>query len=558
MPIFIAKGEDMNKLLGKVVGLLALSLALTACGAGKDEAKTETKTETKTQVETSHPKDELILGIGSEPEKGFDPIHEASHSSSLIFHSSLLKRDLDLNIVNDLAKDYKISDDKLTYTVTLKDDLKFSDGSPLTADDVVFSYTKAKEENTAGINLTRFVKAEKVDDKTLNLILEKPDISFTTTMASLGIVSKDKYKDGYGENPVGSGPFKLVEWKKGQEMIVEPNEYYYGDAVPFKKVTFIFFKDDDAALATAKEGLCDIIRIPYTAKDMEVEGFHQLSVKTVDNRGISLPVVANTGEVTDDKTLAPGAPIGNDVTSDIAIRKALNIAMDRQEIIDHVLNGEATKATSIADNLPWYNEETADIKDGDTEAAKKILDEAGWKEGPDGIREKDGLKAKFDLYYAYQDRENLAVYFAEKAKEIGIDVNPIYGDWDFFADKMYSQAVLFGWGGYDPLDMYYSYASKFRGYDYYNTNFYANERVDKYFEDGLSADNLEDFYDNFKKAQWDGEGGFSWKGDCPWVWLVNENHLYLVRDGLELGKTKIEPHSSRYTLIDSIVNWKWE
>lgn len=555
MPIFIAKGEIMKKLLVKTLGLLALSLAITACGAAKDEKPAK---ETKTQVATSHPKDELILGIGSEPEKGFDPIHEASHSSSLLFHSSLLKRDLDLNIVNDLAEDYKISDDKLTYTVTLKDGLKFSDGTDLTADDVVFSYNKAKEENTAGINLTRFIKAEKVDDKTVNLILEKPDISFTTTMASLGIVGKDKYKEGYGENPVGSGPFKLVEWKKGQEMIVAPNEYYYGDKVPFKKLTFIFFKDDDAALATAKEGLCDIIRIPYTAKDMEAEGFHQLSVKTVDNRGISLPVVKDTGDVTDDKTLAPGAPIGNDVTSDIAIRKALNIAMDRQEIIDHVLNGEATKATSIADGLPWYNEETADIKDGDTEAAKQILDEAGWKEGADGIREKDGVKAKFDLYYAYQDRENLAVYFAEKAKEIGIDVNPIYGDWDFFADKMYSQAVLFGWGGYDPLDMYYSYASKFRGYDYYNTNFYANERVDKYFEDGLSADNLEDFYDNFKKAQWDGENGFSWKGDCPWVWLVNENHLYLVRDGLELGKTKIEPHSSRYTLIDSIANWKWE
>ena len=263
MPIFIAKGEIMKKLLGKTLGLLALSLAITACGAKKDE---KPATETKTEISASHPKDELILGIGSEPEKGFDPIHEASHSSSLIFHSSLLKRDLDLNIVNDLADAYKISDDKLTYTVTLKDDLKFSDGSPLTADDVIFSYTKAKEENTAGINLTRFVKAEKVDDKALNLILEKPDISFTTTMASLGIVSKDKYKAGYGENPLGSGPFKLVEWKKGQEMIVEPNQYYYGDAVPFKKVTFIFFKDDDTALATAKEGLCDIIRIPYTAK----------------------------------------------------------------------------------------------------------------------------------------------------------------------------------------------------------------------------------------------------------------------------------------------------
>lgn len=74
----------------------------------------------------------------------------------------------------------------------------------------------------------------------------------------------------------------------------------------------------------------------------------------------------------------------------------------------------------------------------------------------------------------------------------------------------------------------------------------------------MSADNLEDFYDNFKKAQWYGETGFSHLVDAFWVWLVNENHVYMVRDGLEIGKTKIEPHSSRFTIIDSIANWKWK
>lgn len=547
----------------KIFGLAALILALTACSSGsgeeKEQTKEEVKTETSEKVKTDErSKDELVLGIGFEPEKGFNPIFESSHSNSMVFHSALLKRDVDLHIENDLAESYEISEDKKNYTVKLKDDLKFADGSNLTAEDVAFTYNTAKGEAAAGINLERFKEAKVIDEKTVELDLERPDISFTSTLASLGIVSKDYYSDDYGENPLSSGPFELVEWKKGQEMIVKPNEYYHGEKSPFKKITFLFFKDDDQALASASEGICDLIRVPYTAKDMDIEGFHPMSVKTIDNRGISLPYVPNEGKVTDENTIAPGSPIGNDVTSDIAIRKALNIAMDRDEIIKDVLNGEATKATSIADGLPWYNEETAEIADGDIEGAKKILDEAGWKEGADGIREKDGLRAKFDLYYAYQDRENLAVYFAEKARQIGIEVETKYGDWDYVMPHMYDDAVLFGWGGYDPLDMYYSYSSKYQAYDFYNTNFYSNSKVDEYFDKGLSADNLDDFYDYFKKAQWDGETGFSHLGDAPWVWLVNENHVYMVRDGLEIGQTKIEPHSSRFTILDSIANWKWE
>ena len=547
----------------KIFGLAALILALTACSSGsgeeKEQTKEEVKTETSEKVKTDErSKDELVLGIGFEPEKGFNPIFESSHSNSMVFHSALLKRDVDLHIVEDLAESYEISEDKKTYTVKLKDGLKFADGSDLTAEDVAFTYNTAKGEAAAGINLERFKEAKAIDEKTIELDLEKPDISFTSTLASLGIVSKDYYSDDYGEKPLSSGPFELVEWKKGQEMIVKPNEYYHGEKSPFKKITFLFFKDDDQALASASEGICDLIRVPYTAKDMDIEGFHPMSVKTIDNRGISLPYVPNEGKVTDENTIAPGSPIGNDVTSDIAIRKALNIAMDRDEIIKDVLNGEATKATSIADGLPWYNEETAEIADSDIEGAKKILDEAGWKEGADGIREKDGLRAKFDLYYAYQDRENLAVYFAEKARQIGIEVETKYGDWDYVMPHMYDDAVLFGWGGYDPLDMYYSYSSKYQAYDFYNTNFYSNPRVDEYFDKGLSADNLDDFYDYFKKAQWDGETGFSHLGDAPWVWLVNENHVYMVRDGLEIGQTKIEPHSSRFTILDSIANWKWE
>lgn len=546
----------MKKLFKKLSILLLFTLILTSCGK-KDDGNQATNDKNNVETESVHNKDELVLGFGSEPDKGWDPIHGSGHYGTSIFQSALLKRDMDLNIVPDLAKSYELSEDKKTIKVELKDDLKFSDGSDLTASDVAFTYNLAKKEGTPGVNLTRLVDAVATDDRHVEIHLNEPDISFTSSMCSLAIVPEKSYGPDYGKNPIGSGPFKLVEWKVGQQLIVEPNEYYIGEKVPFKKITFLFFKDQDQALATAKAGDCDVIRIPITAKHTDFPGFHIESIKTVDNRGISLPTVPNTGKVTDDKSIMPGSPIGNNVTSDINIRRALDIAMDRKEMIETILDGEGTPAYSIADGLPWFNDKTIEENDGDIEKAKKILDDAGWVEGSDGIREKDGVKAKFDLYYAYQDREDIAVYFCDQAKKIGIEINPLFGDWDFVTPHMYSDAVLFGWGGYDPLEMFYSYSSLYRGVEYYNSNFYSNKKVDEYFEKGLSSDTVEELNENFKLAQWDGETGLSAKGDCPWVWLVNENHVYLVRDGLDIGRQKIQPHGGGWPMLDTISNWKW-
>lgn len=546
----------MKKLFKRLSILLLFTLILTACGK-KDDKNQTVNDKNNVETESLNNKDELVLGFGTEPDKGWDPIHGSGHYGTSIFQSALLKRDVDLNIVPDLAKSYELSDDKKTILVELNDNLKFSDGSDLTASDVAFTYNLAKKEGTPGVNLTRLVDAVATDDKHVEIHLNEPDISFTSSMCSLAIVPKKSYGPDYGKNPIGSGPFKLVEWKVGQQLIVEPNEYYIGEKVPFKKITFLFFKDQDQALATAKSGACDVIRIPITAKHTEFPGFHTESIKTVDNRGISLPTVPSTGEVTGDKSIVQGAPIGNDVTSDINIRRALDIAMDREEMIETILDGEGTPAYSIADGLPWFNDKTIEENDGDIEKAKKILEDAGWVEGSDGIREKDGVKAKFDLYYAYQDREDIAVYFCDQAKKIGIEINPLFDDWDFVTPHMYSDAVLFGWGGYDPLEMFYSYSSQYRGVEYYNSNFYSNEKVDEYFEKGLSSNTVEELNENFKLAQWDGETGLSAKGDCPWVWLVNENHVYLIRDGLDIGRQKIQPHGGGWPMLDTISNWKW-
>ena len=154
-------------------------------------------------------------------------------------------------------------------------------------------------------------------------------------------------------------------------------------------------------------------------------------VKSVDNRGIVFPYV-KSGAVTKD-----GLPIGNDVTADPAIRHAINIAVDRQALIDGVLEGYGSKAYTSVDHLPWWNPETV-FEDGDIEGAKILLNDSGWKDADgDGILEKDSLKAEFKLYYPAADaiRQSLAITVADMIKPLGINIKIEGGSWDTIVKK---------------------------------------------------------------------------------------------------------------------------
>src|SRR5690625_2675596 len=183
-----------------------------------------------------------------------------------------------------------------------------------------------------------------------------------------------------------------------------------------------------------------------------------LELDTVDNRGIVFADV-EAGEETED-----GVPIGNDVTSNETIRKAIDIAINREALVEGVLDGFGTPAHSVADHLPWWNPET-EIKDNDMDKAKKMLDEAGWNENSQGIREKDGLEAAFTLLYPAGDeiRQSLSLTVAEELKDLGIHVETEGQSWNDLEQTMYSNPVMMGWGSHDPLEMYNIYSSKTRG-----------------------------------------------------------------------------------------------
>lgn len=335
-------------------------------------------------------------------------------------------------------------------------------------------------------------------------------------------------------------------------MIAEANPYYYGDKPRFKKLALLFLSED-AAFAAAKAGEVDIAYIPATFSTQQVPGMRLETARTVDNRGIAFPYV-KAGEQT-----AEGYPVGNDVTADIAIRKAINIAVDRKALVEGVLEGHGTPAYTIVDGLPWWNESSR-FADGNLEDARAILGQGGWSDQDgDGIVEKDGLSASFHLLYPANDviRQSLAIAVADRVKSIGIEIIVEGKSWSDIDRLKHAHAVVWGWGSQDPMEMYNVYSSKYRGAGYYNTNYYSNAAVDEWMDKALRAGSEQEAAGYWKKAQWDGKTGLSMAGDAPWAWLVNIDHLYLVKEQLHIGKQRIHPHGHGWPVTDNIEEWDW-
>ncbi len=531
------------------VALLAIALAaatvLVGCGSPSDETVTapEAPAETKT---------EAVVAIATEPEGGFDPTSGWGHGTTPLIQSTLVEYTQDMQIVNDLATDHQISEDGLTWVFTMRDDAKYTNGDPVTASDVAFTFNTAKA-SASSLDLTYMTSVEANGDHEVTFTLDKPNSSFINTIATIGIVPESGYSEDYANNPVGSGPWKLAQWNKGEQVILEANEDYYGKIPAIKKVTLVFM-DEDAAFAAAMGGQVDVALTSATHATQEIDGMRIETVTTLDNRGMTLPVLPAEGKKTES-----GHPIGNDVTSNKAIRQAMAYAVDREQIAEDAVNGFATPAYSENDGMPWNNPE---VKiDQDVDHAKKLLADDGWADTDgDGVLEKDGVKAAFTVMYSSGDsvRQAVAMATAAQVKEIGIEITVEGVGWDEISKRMFSDAVLMGWGSSNPYTSYLLYNSKNAlKDDYYNPEGFSNATVDAHLDAALHAMTPEEANESWKLAQWDGTTGTAMKGEAPWVWLVNLQHIYYVADGLDIGQQQLHAHGASWTLVQNLRDWTW-
>ncbi|XLG16829.1 ABC transporter substrate-binding protein [Bacillus cereus] len=461
--------KKTKKWAGVFSVLISSSLVLSACGGQEDAASTEpvkkqdlknvkiekiaATDKTKVPDKAKNRKDTLVVGI-SKPGGVFLPYFQQNgwdgNVTSVIF-ASLVSTDKQGKPIPELAEKWDVSSDQLTYTFHLRKDLKFSDGSPLTADDVAFTLTLLHDKAYEGeVDISQYaVKGGKeykegkatsiegiqvVDPQTIKITTEKVNSQAIFVLGGTVLskayygkdykqnTSLDYLKDLYGK-PLAAGPYKFEKYIPGQEVRFVANENYYAGKPKIQN--FIYkITSGDTKLQLFQTGEVDHTglgtgdEVLEQAKALE---FANIQIETAPS--FSYIYMNNNKPYLKDKK----------------VRQALIYGLDRKKYVDTALKGYGTVANVPIHPTSWaYTEEGVNKYEYDKEKAKKLLDEAGWKVGSDGIREKDGQKLKLSYFgpSSAKDSDLLIPIAKENYKEIGVEFNPEFMDFNTMLSKV--------------------------------------------------------------------------------------------------------------------------
>ncbi|WFE47882.1 ABC transporter substrate-binding protein [Verrucosispora sp. WMMD1129] len=474
----------------------------------------------------------IVIGAASEPDNLNPVLGYAPNGASKLF-DGLVDRDADLSLRPALAAELpRVSTDGLTWTADLRPGVTFSDGQPVTAEDVVFTYEAVvapASQSPIAADYEALESVRAVDTDTVEFRLRYPYQPWAQRLA-LGIVPKqalagqDIRAAKFNRHPVGTGPYRLVDWRAGERMVLTANPDYYRGAPQVTDVTIVFAADDNVRAQRMAAGEFDAAALPpKLARTYEGRpGYRVVSSRSADYRGIGLPV---------------DLPI----TATAQTRRAVNLAIDRQAMVDTILAGQGTPASSpVAPALAqWHVPSTAFAFD--RAQAARLLDEAGWRPGPDGVRVKDGVRAELPVLYPGDDvlRKELAVAAASDISEIGIEARAESATFEQMLQRRTSTAGL--WGGGDPYDpdsaAYTLLHSKYADTGgYVNMTRYRNAEVDAALDRGRQAGDADArvaAYHDFQRAYADDPG---------WAFLVFLNHTYVLREGWTGLRDQVEPH----------------
>jgi peptide/nickel transport system substrate-binding protein len=489
--------------------------------------------------------DSVVAYVGTTIFDGsLDPVKGSMSYGYPFTNAALIKVNPSSEYVGDMAAEWSVSSDGLVYTFTLREGVKFSDGSAMTSEDVVFTYetVKANQAENENVDLTRLASVAAEGDSTVVFTLTEPYSPFLDTTAMLGIVPSDAYDSrAFDQTPIGAGPWKVIQYDANQQIIVEPNEYYYEGAPSISRITLVYM-DNDAALSAARSGELDVVMVSPNYAAETVNGMTMAPLETMDIRMISLPVNAEHEQ--------DGVLYGSSVTSDAAVREALSIGIDRAVIIENAFNGIGKPAVGFTGNLVWAS--TDSYEDNRKDEAIALLEGAGWVDSDgDGIREKDGRLCEFDVYAA-EDRYVLAAALAEDAAGLGIKINPHFSSWDDIAANMNTSGVVWGWGQYSPTVLASLFSSEYAysgGFD--NVAAYSSAQVDALIEQALSESDR-----NAAVADWRQVQALA-NADFPYLYIVNIEHCYFVSDYLDVsvGTQIPHPHGHGSPIICNMKDW---
>jgi peptide/nickel transport system substrate-binding protein len=410
----------------------------------------------------------LRIGWLGKPDT-LNPAYAFMYTSYRIFdlvYSTLTTESPDGKYVGDLAEKWESSPDGLTWTFNLRDNLKWHDGTPLTAEDVAWSINaiiKDPEGWTALVNYTNgFKEVQALDPRTVQITLENPISNMEYRVSFLfalprkdfeGFKTPDDLHNFANDQLLGSGPFKLNKYDADKGIVLlDANPDYYLGAPKIDQIIWQTFDNGDAMVQALKVGDIDMINAVPNSAFAKVKTFPNVTTVQEPDRSFDELIINTVAADNDPK------PTGHPALADPQVRLAIAYAINKQDLVDIVFQGLAKPGWSIVSPILgggfWHNPNVEDVP-FDLAKANQILEDAGYKKGADGVRAKGNVKLELRLQFASDSVEypRVADLIAGWFKEIGIKATPQavqadsltaattgVGDYDL---------VIWGWGG-DP------------------------------------------------------------------------------------------------------------
>ena len=500
----------------------------------------------------SERKDTLVIGIDA-PEEVFNPLYAESTNDAYVVESvfqGLVSVDGKGMPIEALAESYKISDDGLTYTFKLRADAKFSDGTKVTSDDVAFTLTAACDPTYDGVhdfvNATglKGAKAYKegtatsvegikvVDDKTIEITLEKVNADaiydLTVEILSKAYYGKDykqgnlDYIKGFNKTPMGAGAYKLVETKAGQEVILVANENYYLGEPKIKNLIYkVTSEETRIQMLQTGEIDMDMVTVNKDNVDM-IKGLGFLDLHIFPTNGY--------GYI--------GLNFKNDKFKDVKVRQALAYGLNRAEVVNAVYEGGFADVINVPQSKESWAYYPGDKKyEFDLEKAKSLLEEAGWKVGGDGIREKDGAKLTIKFTASTPNPVNDAIIPVAQAnyKEIGVGFEAEQMDFNAVREKVTNgnfEMFFMAWVLTPSPDS----TNIFRTEGSQNKTGYANTRVDELLAAGLQETDIEKRKETYKELY------KVLNEDLPYIYLYQRRDMWVVNSRVKGFENEITPY----------------
>jgi peptide/nickel transport system substrate-binding protein len=429
----------------------------------------------------------------------------ASSEINGLVYSSLVRYDKDLKIEGELAESWEISADNLTITFHLRPGVTWHDGTPFTAEDVLFTYRLYIDPKTPTAYAEQYrqvATAEVLDPTTFRVSYRQPLAKALISWGELSVLPRhllegeDVTKSPLARHPVGTGPFRFVEWKPGEKIVLEANSDYFEGRPYLDRVVYRIIPDESTMFLELQAGGLDTMGLNPIQYQTQTDSpaFKRQFVK------YRYPAFAYT---------YLGYNLNRPLFQDKRVRQALSYAINKKEIIEGVLLGLGQESTGPYKPGTWPYNAAVKRYPYDPERARTLLAEAGWTDSDgDGILDKDGKPFAFTIVtnQGNDQRVKSGEIIQRRFREIGVDVKLRVIEWASFLNEFINpgnfDATILGWTVPIDPDGYNVWHSSKTGPRELNFVGFKNAEVDELLEKGrrtLETAERKQYYDRFQE-----------------------------------------------------------